>query len=139
MGLLDPKIDKRRTFEMLRKKGAVQAIANFEGGHDEGGVTSITLVYPPPTEGAEPLEKDLKVWYCGGYQYTGSGYKRLSEPKNEDEELSELIQGPVDERYGSWAGEFSAWGKLIWDVEEEKVTMDVSEETPNYTHDEINL
>ena len=123
MGCLDPKIDKERVFTLLRQKSATKAVVEYSGGNDEGGVNSIILTIQ--LANGELEERDFLVWYCGGYQYLGGGgYKRLNEWENEDQELSELLQGPVDEKYGSWAGDFSAYGELIWDVEGGTVVLE---------------
>ena len=127
MGLLDPKLDKERTFELLRKKGAAKAILEFEGGHDEGQVHSITLIMAVDDTGV-----DLPTWYCGGYGFNsdwkeGDPYEDrwqpLSKPANEDEELADLLEGPINERFGSWGSVESTVGTLTWEVESEKCSM----------------
>jgi len=128
MGCLDPKLDKKRTVELLRKKGATKAVLQFEGGHDEGGVHTITL-----TVGDN--EVDLPMWYCGGYgmqDKPGGGweYVPMSTPQNEDEELADLLCGPVDEHFGTWAGAGSTFGTLTWDVETGEAKLAYEQETP---------
>lgn len=117
MGLLDPKLDKERTFELLRKKGAVKAVLPFQGGHDEGSVESITLTLE------DGSEVDLPTWYCGGYtlgERKPNGdygdWVPLSTPTNEDEELADLLEGPINQEFGSWGGSPSTFGSLTWDV-----------------------
>lgn len=127
MGLLDPKLDTPRTLELLRKKGAVKAVLEFSGGHDEGSVSSITL-YDEYGNG-----KDLPTWYCGGYRIEpapGGGYTEtpLSTPANEDEELADLLEGPINERFGSWGGSPSTEGTLTWDVATGEAKMAYSQE-----------
>lgn len=143
MGLLDPKLDKPRTFELLRKKGATKAVLVFYGGHDEGDVESITLHVP--RENGEVAEQDLVVWYCGGY-FLSPDYKPDdpstarwvpgSEPANEDEELSDLLQGPINEQFGSWGGVESTSGILTWDVAAETCVMDYDQDEPVAHHEE---
>jgi hypothetical protein len=111
MGLLDPKLDKARTFELLRKRGAVKAELKFQGGHDEGNVEEIILTL----DDGETVE--LPTWYCGGYVYTDDGYQPMSTPANEDEELADLLEGPINERFGAWGSVSSTYGVLTWDVE----------------------
>lgn len=127
MGLLDPKMDKERTFELLRKKGAVKAVLEFQGGHDEGNVDTITLF------DAHENGKDLPTWYCGGYTYekTADGYreKPLSTPANEDEELADLLEGPINQAFGAWGGVSSTSGRLTWDVEAGTAQLDYEQET----------
>lgn len=128
MGCLDPQIDKERTFELLRKRNAIRAELEFNGGHDEGNVERITLTL------ADGTHQDLVVWYCGGYRMDKNEqgefvYVPSSVAANEDEELSDLLQGPVDLRFGSWGGVEYTSGSLVWDVEEGTARM-------NYTQDE---
>jgi hypothetical protein len=132
MGLLDPKLDKERTFELLRKKGATKAILSFEGGHDEGAVYSILLVSEITEQHVE-----LPTWYCGGYGYDGAtgAWVPMSKPANEDEELADLLEGPINERFGSWGGVESTMGKLTWDVEHETCFMHF-EQSEYHSHEE---
>ncbi len=127
MGLLDPKIDKQRTFELLKKKGAIKADLLFQGGHDEGSVETITLTL------SSGEEVELDTWYCGGYgmekdEDGGYRYVPLSEPANEDEELADLLEGPINEEFGSWGSVPSTYGHLIWDVFTGKVEMHYSQD-----------
>jgi hypothetical protein len=132
MGLLDPQIDKERTFELLRKRGAVRAELLFSGGHDEGDVYSIILTFPNETT------KDLEVWYCGGYTMgpdgLAGGWIPCSTPANEDEELSDLLQGPVNEEFGSWGSVESTSGTLVWDVEAGTARMNYVQDAPADHH-----
>lgn len=138
MGLLDPKLDKERTFELLRKKGATRAELTFSGGHDEGDVDSITLF------NEDGIIGDLQVWYCGGYGLNpdypsnpaAATWVPMSEPANEDEELSDLLQGPVNETFGSWASVESTSGVLVWDVTEGTARMSYSQDEPR-DHEEV--
>lgn len=127
MGLLDPKLDKPRTFELLRKRGAVTATLAFEGGHDEGDVQSITLTK------ADGSTEDLDAWYCGGYTMSPSGpfeYTPLTTPANEDEELSDLLQGPINQTFGSWGGWPSTCGTLTWIVADELCQLEYESDEP---------
>jgi hypothetical protein len=127
MGLLDPKLDKKRTFELLRKKGAAQAVLRFYGGHDEGSVQEITLTL----ENGDSA--DLPTWYCGGYGLEKNkqgefDYVPLSVPANEDEELADLLEGPINEAFGSWGGVATTEGTLTWDVASGEAKMSYSHE-----------
>lgn len=135
MGLLDPKLDKERTLELLRKKGAVRVVLEFSGGHDEGAVESITL-YDAYDNG-----QDLPTWYCGGYgmeKVNGEyQYVPLSEPANEDEELADLLEGPINEAFGAWDGVSSTQGTLTWDVESQTAKLEYDQETYIEHHKEV--
>lgn len=139
MGLLDPKLDKERTFELLRKKGATKAVLEFEGGHDEGGVQSIRLI-----TGESDESEELPTFYCGGYGYNANWkegdpyedrWQPLSKPANEDEELADLLEGPINERFGSWGSVESTVGRLTWEVEGETCSMHY-EQSEYISHEE---
>lgn len=136
MGLLDPKIDKPRTFELLKKKGATKAVLTFDGGHDEGSVQNIMLTVA--LANGETTEIELPTWYCGGYGLSerkpdGSfgDWVPLSTPANEDEELADLLEGPVNEAFGAWGGVPSTYGTLTWDVEEGTAKLEYEQEQPH--------
>lgn len=119
MGVLDPKVDKARTFELLEKRGVVRAEVPFHGGHDEGWFDTITLTL------ANGSEVKLEHWYCGGYGWSSEaqGYVPGSTPANEDEELGELLGGPVDQRFGAWDSVPSTSGSCLWNVVTKEVTL----------------
>lgn len=124
-------VNKERAFELLRKRGAARAELYFQGGHDQGAVESIRLFSRKPDGQSGPIEEDLPVWYCGGYSLGENGqWVPLNKAANEEEELSELLQGPVDATFGSWASVDSTSGTLVWDVETGTVTMDYVMDEP---------
>ena len=135
MGLLDPKINKERTFELLRKKGAIKAELAFEGGHDQGAVETIMLTL----ETGEQVE--LPTWYCGGYGWDPdkNNYLPLSKPKNEDQELADLLEGPINEAFGSWGDVPSTEGVLVWDVFTGKAELKYSQERYQTYTEEVSL
>lgn len=100
-------VSKREVFSLLRAKGAVKAVLSYNGGGDEGGVDEITLHVK--TADGEIVEVD----HPGSWDAEG-----------EDGRLSKLLEAPVDHKYGSWAGDFEAYGTLTWDVEAGTVVMD---------------
>ena len=95
---------KNRVFAMLKARGAIKAVLSYNGGNDEGGVDQITLWLETAGETI-----DLPT----AWQATG-----------DDEELATLLEGPVDAKYGTWAGDFSAYGQLIWDALAGTVVME---------------
>ncbi len=107
---------KSLAFDRLRKRGATKALVEFSGGNDEGGVNGIEIVYP----GDKPNEQ-LEVYYDGAQmEYVDGQWRQKPQEKaTEDQELSLILQRPVDDRFGSWAGEFEAYGTLTWYVEAE--------------------
>lgn len=105
----------------------------FSGGHDEGSVESITLIVA-----GGKAEMDLPTWYCGGYGWDNekNTYKPLSEPANEDEELADLLEGPINERFGAWGGAPSTYGTLTWDVATGDAKLSYTQDEPA-DHEEV--
>lgn len=134
MGLLDPKMDKARTFELLRKKDAVKAVLSFQGGHDEGSVESIILTL----KSGEEVELD--TWYCGGYGMDDqNNWVPMSTPANEDEELADLLEGPINERFGSWGSVGSTYGSLTWDVAKEEAILNYEQDQPQEINERVSF
>jgi len=117
----------QNALDALTALGYVSARADFQGGNDEGGVESITAIK------ADGTEVDLP-----GYIYTPSIYDpetrtwRDGEPNsdlNRDHiDLINLLNKPVDDEFGSFAGDFYVSGYVFFDVAANKVTMNGEEE-----------
>jgi hypothetical protein len=134
MGLLDPKLDKQRTFLLLGRKQAIKAVLTFEGGHDEGAVESIVLTL------RSGEEVELDTWYCGGYGMDADhNWVPMSTPANEDEELADLLEGPINERFGSWGDVRSTYGTLTWDVVTREVIFDYEQDTARNFHERVSF
>lgn len=93
----------------LRAKNIATLTMHFDGGNDEGGINShyVRLVGD---------EQDLD------YQ-AGSALFPMDWEKYQEFEASFL------DRWGSFAGDFSVNGTIVWDVEKNQVRMEYSEET----------
>lgn len=107
---------KRRVFALLAARGATKAVLSYNGGNDEGGVDQIVLHVMD--DHGEVGEVDLPC------QWNATG---------DDKELAKLLEDPVDAKYGSWAGDFSAYGTLTWDRIAGTVIMDDYEQS-EYTN-----
>jgi hypothetical protein len=89
-------------FDDLKKKNVAKAIVYFDGGNDDGGVSSIKL-----------LDKENKLIET-----------------SIDENLEEELGNPIYFKYGSFAGEFYVSGELVYDVETKEMTWNnVNEES----------
>lgn len=120
---------KARVFQLLRAKGASKAVVRFSGGNDEGGVDSIELILP--LANGEEAKVDLPV-YHGSYMHPGKD-------KTDDQDLSDLLGSPVDDRYGSFAGDFEVYGTVVWDVAAATATFHQSYSEPRYVDSEEDL
>ncbi len=122
----------------IKEMGGVQAIVDFHGGGDEGHIESV-YIYSKQVrtkEGLADQELDiLKNSHVATIQehYTGNRFDQESQqwikieitPEQVQEtRLFEAITEPVNEEFGSFAGEFSVDGVVVWDVELDSVWMD---------------
>lgn len=121
--LLDPpKYPRVETFQKLREQGAAQVRVYFSGGNDEGFVDRIEFY-----DGAGKKLRDLNPSF--GHAYWDEESKSVKHQDQTPEmQLSEALQAPVFERYGSFAGERYVSGVFLWDVATEKITEDSQEE-----------
>lgn len=101
---------KNEVFELLDQLGAVRAEASFSGGNDEGGVDQITLTMRDGTKSVLP-----------GYVYESMAGMHPNDPREPQrfnpmqKRLIELMNEPVNARYGSFAGEFYVNGVVVAD------------------------
>ena len=115
--------------ELLRARGARSALVVYDGGNDEGGVASIAV-------SAEPLGGVPESW--NGTTLPGSsevlwgdwseeGADADGSRSVEDERLLAAAEAVVCEKWGSFAGEFQVEGRLVVDVDAERIArQDVS-------------
>ncbi|HSE44249.1 MAG TPA: hypothetical protein VLA89_02860 [Gemmatimonadales bacterium] len=120
---------KGKLFAEMGKIGAVKLEAHYSGGNDEGGVQSIEVLrndkgkdIPIPEMWlTRPATAEDRPWQVrDGLVHT---YHPLWEAA--DEMLST--------EFGSWAGDFTAYGTLHADVKQKKVWRDG--EISSYTDD----
>ena len=130
MGRRDPKLNKERTFELPERRARSRPWSHSKAAMTRAPSSRSLLTL----KSGEDVELDS--WYCGGYTYSrltveGAAYVigvRLNEPANEDEELADLLQGPIDNEFGSWGSVPSTYGSLTWDVFTRKATMSYSQD-----------
>jgi hypothetical protein len=115
-------MSKAWVFDQIRRRGGTIAVVEFSGGNDEGGADHICI---NDATGATVAELPNYV-HPERYDYeTGRSIYRAGE-----EELAQLVNAltqPINDEYGSFAGEFSVQGTVIWDARTDKVTMGRSE------------
>lgn len=107
---------KTKLFAALREAGASRLEADYSGGNDEGGVNGIKLFDAEGVELTAPdswVERDPKP----GDQEWAIRDGKVSEYHP----LWEAADGMLSTEYGSWAGEFRAYGTLFADLKENRV------------------
>jgi hypothetical protein len=84
---------KPHLLELLRERGAANAVIAYDGGHDEGWITELTY-------DSTPVDVD-------------SAYDDFQSP---DGRLLEAAEAVVCDKWGTFAGEFEVKGRLLVDV-----------------------
>jgi hypothetical protein len=110
---------KSKLLTEVRAAGATRLEANYSGGNDEGGVTDIRLLDAEGKEMPAPdstFTRDPKP---------GDDKWRIRDGKvHEYHPLWEAADRMLQTEFGSWAGEFSAYGTLFVDTTQNKVWRD---------------
>jgi hypothetical protein len=124
-----PSAGKAELLEQLRARGARSALVTYDGGNDEGGVASIAVSPEPlglPAEswtGAE-LPGGTDVLWGDWSEQGAADHGHRSEA---DERLLEAAEAVVCEKWGGFAGEFQVEGRLVVDVDGDRIArQDVS-------------
>lgn len=125
---------KAAVLAVLMERGITRVEVEYSGGNDEGGVDSISF-YKGEDEIVVPEPRRPN-----GFIYEASSGKWVQETKGfTPEELREGaffegLEAPIYAKYDSFAGEFYANGKVIWDVAAGTCKMEGYEEEPQGTN-----
>lgn len=113
----------KRALQELRNKGVVKVEINFSGGNDEGGAESVRAFDTEGNEvelGEANAYKDYRTEKWTVYEYDRKTGSRIQRDATQDEivlaSVREVLESPIYDRYGSFAGEFYVDGTLTWDV-----------------------
>ena len=108
---------KVELLRVVREAGATRLVASYSGGNDEGGVDGIVLIDAEGKEMPTPdqwIERDPKP---------GDSEWAIRDGKvSEFHPLWAAADAMLETEFGSWAGEFSAYGQLVADTVTGKVT-----------------
>lgn len=114
-GYPSPGTAKGALLQALRESGASRLEAHYSGGNDEGGVDGLKLLdadgkeFEVPNRGTyRPPREGERGWGPQGQVY-------------EEHPLWQAADEMLSTEYGSWAGEFSAYGTLYADLKENRV------------------
>lgn len=95
----------------VREAGAVRLEASYSGGNDEGGVDGISLFDAEGKEMPSPdgwIERDAKP--------DDPPYRVRDGKVSDYHPLWQAADSMLETEFGSWAGEFSAYGTLFADT-----------------------
>ena len=108
--------------EAMKALGAVRLEGEYSGGNDEGGIEIMRLFGPndveiecPPHSTQVPDERSPSGFR---FEYDESGIWAKADKV-------------IGLEFGSWAGEFNAWGTLIVNADDRTARYDGSYETPS--------
>lgn len=119
-------LSQKQVFDTLERLGVARVCVEYSGGHDEGGVDSISCL----NSAGEKLEIGLPEWVV---ETSWNDDKQSYEAKelSETEQLYIALCEPVCLRWGGFAGEFHVHGRLTWDVESREIDDSVGDEWGN--------
>ena len=123
--------DVRHAMLALRELGVATVTIEFSGGNDEGGADGAQYL---DAEGNEATVPSSNAYNESGSRYDPASGKFVQQPARwvvyerggdkrdaTDEEvkiakISQALEFPIYDRWGSFAGEFYVQGTLTWDV-----------------------
>lgn len=116
----DPVGTKNKLFDLMREHGATRLEAEYSGGNDEGGVGSLQLL----DAAGEKIETP-EMWITrppkdGERAYSHDGLIHEYHP------LYEAVDNVLSLEFGTWAGEFEAYGTLYADISTREVRREGS-------------
>jgi hypothetical protein len=120
---------KTRTLELMRAHGIKTATIHFSGGNDEG------YTEPPVFEMADDRDAPALPRAYDYIEYgSWNGPNHLKDGTPELAQLAVGLEQPVEDTYGSFAGEFYVDGDVIWDADAGTCVMEHDYETPSSEH-----
>lgn len=125
--------DTQEAMAYLRDAGVSTVTIEFSGGNDEGGTDSVSFfdaeggTVEVPTSGAreetqwdEVSRKWLPVGWVVSTWKPGERWSTETRPATDEEvklaKVLTVLEHPIYDRWGSFAGEFYVNGTLTWDV-----------------------
>lgn len=154
-------LSREEVFQFMRDNLVEKIEVTFSGGNDEGHLDGVTYYN---SEG-ERLSLDIKscmgsfqgmedadgneipqgVTVVRDRQKDDDIYQWVYRPATEYEirmsKIEDALSQPIWDRYGGFAGEFSVYGNLVWEIEEERdvvyFSAQESEETWHPVDDEV--
>ena len=117
--------------KLFKHYGISTVIVEFSGGNDDGGVDGIGFY------DSEGETINLSATYTNNTFWNPKtktwDQKELSDDDRRMNELIDLLEAPVQDRWGSWAGDFYANGQVAYDLAQTPYfTMEFQESSYEY-------
>lgn len=123
---------KSTIFSEMEKLGADYMEAGYSGGNDEGGVDDVQLfrrAAPRKRKNVEEMKVAGKLTRMERIALPPPGYLDYEHP------LHEAIDSLLSIDFGTWCGEFHAYGTVIADLRTRTVTREGSQSTESWESD----
>lgn len=126
--------DTRAAMQTLRDRGVAKVVIHFSGGNDEGGadgadfldadgnkvegIDNSAHVYENETWDSVNRRFVSQGWTVSAYNRAEGRYENREATADEIAvaKLMTILEAPIYDRYGSFAGEFYCHGTVEWDV-----------------------
>lgn len=114
----DKHFSRNKIWEILGSRNVTKVTIAFSGGNDEGYAEN------PVFHMADGSTQELVIssWPQGHWRYGENGCVYT-----EDQLLYMSLEKPINDRYGTFAGEYEVSGELVWDVTLKKAVLDTNE------------
>lgn len=126
-------MNQHQAMVALRERGVAKVVVHFSGGNDEGGADLTEFfdaadekVEVPRSRATEDQRYDqaTRRWLSAGWvvnERAPDGERGWTQrPATDDEillaQLDRVLEEPIYDRYGSFAGDFEVYGTVTWDV-----------------------
>lgn len=114
---------------LMQSVGAVMATCEYSGGNDEGWVEPANVVL---LDGMVIRAPDVDDVYTSSYNAETRTWSKVRTEGVTDNQfalgqISEILGEPVYAKYGSFAGEFSCSGTVMFEIENDYLEIDGSE------------
>lgn len=129
---MSQELTREEAFDQLIARGVHQAVVTFNGGGDEGHVDDIRLFNKD-----RQLIGELEEGSTGKRWDATTGQYKDPPPPTDDEKLANCLVTPVDDKYGSFNGEFSVEGSVTWNTEDRTITLKANESCPTYIEEQM--
>ena len=126
-------LDRNEIFEKLELRKVTSVSVAFSGGDDEGYCEEIILIH------GDGSASTLSEPYISTTYDSVKQQWVYSRELTDDEVLAESLCKPIYDEFGSFAGDFSVDGHLIWNVKEKTAILkkNIATRVSEYDEEEV--
>lgn len=120
----DPDQYVAKLLEKMNELGAVRLEAYYSGGNDQGGIEELQVLIDEDGKSIEPPPQFAET----DEKWPNGNPKVIYDPTGFWQSANDILST----RYGSWAGDFEAYGTLYVDVKEGRAWVQGTEGVTHY-------